>query len=126
MNDTNKLMEAAKNVAKQFIEGELVNREHSKCVTVDKNTANHIKYGFYAGTAYMENELRHNLWKDTTEEADRDYLLLAKCKTDDTCYPCDNVKFKVIDNRMEKFDLPWEKAVEEYGIIKWCYIKDIE
>lgn len=126
MSEITKLFEGARNCAKLYIEGQLVEREQSGIVTVDKNTEEHIKYGFYAGCAYTEDNLRNNLWKDTTEEADRRYLLLAQCKTDDTCYPCDNVSFKVIDNRMERFDLQWEKAVERYGIIKWCYIRDIE
>lgn len=126
MVEMTKLFEVARNCAKLYIEGQLTEREQRKNVTVDKNTEEHIKYGFYAGTAYMENELRHNLWKDVTEEANRSYLLLAQCKTDDTCHPCDTVKFQVIDNRMEKYDLPWNKAVEKYGIIKWCYIRDIE
>lgn len=126
MSEITKLFEAARNCVKFYIESQLAEREQGKIVTVDKNAENHIKYGFYAGCAYTEDALRNNLWKDVTEEADRCYLLLAQCKTDDTCYPCDTVKFKVIDNRMEKYDLPWDKAVEKYGIIKWCYIRDIE
>lgn len=104
---------------------ECYKKEIEDSIVLDKTATDALKFGFHYGCGLKEKELRENLWKSVTEKANLSYILIAQCNADSSYNsPYGTFEFKLIDERKHYYK-SWSEIVDEYGIVKWCYLNDI-